>query len=126
MKDEEQNQLLGDIFGDDALAQLRQASLARGLNTMRRRRQRAMAARVTLMILPALLAMMVLNPRLQPRRPSPAPPPMALASKPAPKVEYITADELFALFPNRPMALVGKPGHQKLVFLDEVAASQNQ
>jgi len=35
-----------------------------------------------------------------------------------PRVKFISADELLALFPNRPVALIGKPGSQQLVFLD--------
>jgi hypothetical protein len=39
-------------------------------------------------------------------------------------VKFITDEELFALFPNRPLALVGKPGQQQLVFLDQPAKSR--
>jgi hypothetical protein len=35
-------------------------------------------------------------------------------------VKLITDDELLALFPDRPVALIGKPGQQQLVFLDEL------
>ena len=49
-----------------------------------------------------------------------------IASQPktplTPAVKTITDDELFALFPGRSMALIGKPGHQELVFLDSPAA----
>jgi hypothetical protein len=34
-------------------------------------------------------------------------------------VRVISDEELFALFPGRSLALVGPPGHQQLVFLDE-------
>ena len=51
---------------------------------------------------------------------------MAFSSTAESKVEYITADQLFALFPNRQIALVGKPGHQQLIFLDDHPASDNQ
>jgi hypothetical protein len=34
-------------------------------------------------------------------------------------VKIITDEELFSLFPNRSMVLVGQPGHQQLVFLDQ-------
>jgi hypothetical protein len=37
------------------------------------------------------------------------------------KVKYITKKELFALFPNRPIALIGEPGHQQFLLLDESA-----
>lgn len=40
--------------------------------------------------------------------------------------KFITDEELFALFPNRPLALVGKPGQQQLVFLDQAKNSRHQ
>jgi hypothetical protein len=119
MTDHDKNQLLEAILGDDELAQLREGSLARGFKEMRRRRQRALAARVSLMALPVvLLALIVFYPRPQ----APAPETMPIASQ----VEYITADQLFALFPNRSMALVGKPGHQQVIFGDEHPADRKQ
>jgi hypothetical protein len=115
MTDHDKNQLLEAILGDDELAQLRQGSLARGFKEMRRRRHRALAARTALMALPVvLLALIVFHPR--PQAPAPARATAPIASK----VEYITADQLFALFPNRSMALVGKPGHQQVIFGDEL------
>jgi hypothetical protein len=33
-------------------------------------------------------------------------------------IKVISDEELFALFPRRSLALIGSPGHQKLVFLD--------
>jgi hypothetical protein len=124
MTDEDKNQLLEGILGDDELNQLRQASLSRGLKEMRRRRGRAVIARVSMIVLPALLlAVMVFYPRVQ--RPYQAPAPIAMSVTPhaASKVEYINKEQLFALFPNRPMALIGKPGHQQVIFLDEHPAN---
>ena len=37
-------------------------------------------------------------------------------------VKMISDEELFALFPGRSLALIGKPGHQQLVFLDTPAS----
>jgi len=37
---------------------------------------------------------------------------------PTPRVRKISDEELFALFPDRQMALVGPPGDQRLLFLD--------
>jgi hypothetical protein len=34
------------------------------------------------------------------------------------EIKLITDEELFALFPGRSVALIGKPGHQQLVFLN--------
>jgi hypothetical protein len=127
MIDDDQNQLLGDILGDDELNELRHEILLRGLKEMRRRRQCAMMGRVSMMALPALLlAVAAFYPRVQPALPTPAPPVMTLASTAASKVEYINKEQLFALFPNRPMALVGKPGHQQVIFLDGPATTRQQ
>jgi hypothetical protein len=68
----------------------------------------------------------VLHAEFQPRHKALAPATLALESKGLSKVEYITADQLFALFPNRPMALIGKPGHQQLIFLDKHPAGAPQ
>jgi len=100
--------------------------LSRGLIEMRGRRRRTLTTRVSMMALPVLLlAVMVFYPRFQPPHQAPAPTTMAFSSTAASKVEYITADQLFALFPNRQLALVGKPGHQQLIFLDDHPASDN-
>jgi hypothetical protein len=127
MTDHDKNKLLGEILGDDELNQLRQGSLLRGLNEMRRRRQRAAIARVSMMVLPILLlAVAVFYPRVQPIHPALKPMAMAHTAEAASKVEYINKEQFFALFPNRPMALVGKPGHQQVIFLDEHSAGAQQ
>jgi hypothetical protein len=119
MTDQDKNQLLENILGDDELNRLRRASLSRGLQEMRRRRRRAMAARLSLMALPALLlAVAALYPRLPQPHQASVPKAMVVASTAASKVEYINTEQFFALFPNRPMALVGKPGQQQVMFLD--------
>lgn len=47
----------------------------------------------------------------------------ALATEAERGVKVVSDDELLALFPGRPVALIGPPGRQKLVFLDEPASS---
>ncbi len=37
-------------------------------------------------------------------------------------IEVIDDEQLLALFSGRPLALVGQPGHQQLLFLDQPAA----
>jgi len=119
MTDEDKNHLLESILGSEDLDHLRQETLSRGLQEMRRRRHRLLAGRAFVMAVPVLLlATMVFHPRLQAPIQAPASAPPAQAAKAESKVEYITADQLFALFPNRPMALVGKPGQQQLIVLD--------
>ncbi len=127
MTDHDRNQLLGDILGGDELNRVRQATLQRGLREMRRRRQRAMLGRVSMMALPPLLlAVAVFYPSFKQVRPASERVVISHASAAAPKVEYINKEQLFALFPNRPMALLGKPGHQQVIFLDGGPAISQQ
>jgi hypothetical protein len=127
MTDHDKHKLLEEILGDEELDQLRQGSLLRGLQEMRRRRQRVMISRVSMMALPVLLLVVVaFYPRVQPTHPALKPMAMAQTAEAASKVEYISKDQLFALFPNRPMALVGKPGHQQVIFLDDHPANVQQ
>jgi hypothetical protein len=126
MTDHDKNQFLQDLLSDEELNRLRHTSLLRGLQEMRGRRRRALAARVAVLAFPLLLlAAMTYYPRFQPARPSVASNTMAFSAAAESRVEYITADQLFALFPNRQMALVGKAGHQQLIFLDHHLAKGN-
>jgi hypothetical protein len=116
---------LNEILGSDEVSGFRQASLEQGLAAFRKTRSRRRAVRTgALVALPALLAAVVL---IHQRPTSPvtsvtsvpvarqtAAPPHATTS-----VKFITDEELFALFPNRSLALIGPPGHQQLVFLDQ-------
>jgi len=87
-------------------------------------------ARLTLAATPLLmLAALWIAPRF---RDPPAPsPPLATspAAAPAPiakliagtPIRVINDEELLAVFQGRPIALLGEPGHQRLVLLDEMA-----
>ncbi len=114
MKDSRHDQLLHEIFGRDELSPLRRRSLETGLASLKRKRLHARVTKAAL-LLPVLLALILVM------RPAPTaqPPPLAASRPPHPSTRIISEKELFALFPNRPMALVGKPGHQRLVFLDQ-------
>jgi hypothetical protein len=124
MKRDEQNRLLNEIL---ETSEFRSASLRRGLHAVRRGRRRRWAIRasgMTLGVTAAILAMMFANSAPRPGSESrPAPPPeIAHSSPPAQEstgIERITDDELFALFPGRSVALIGPPGHQQFVFLDQ-------
>ena len=123
MTERDQDQLWNAIFADDEVARLRQASLARGLRELRGRRRRTIAARIAMMALPILLLTgLAFYPRNQHRELANTSATILATSKTKPQVEHITTEQLFALFPNRPIALVGKPGHKQLVFLDEQPA----
>jgi hypothetical protein len=127
MKRSDQDRLLREILGDGDAASFRAASLARGVEFLQRRRRRHRLALVcAAAIVPALLIYcLVPHPAIQPAF---APPVIRRASATqadTDKVKIITDEELFALFPNRPMALIGPPGRQQLVFLDHGVASEH-
>jgi hypothetical protein len=113
MTPREQENILEDVLGGDDSAPLREATLSAGLNALHWKRRKRIAARASLLILP--LAILLFPTHHQKKLLSQIQPAAAVA----PKVEQITTEELFALFPNRPLALVGKPGAQQLVFLDQ-------
>jgi hypothetical protein len=126
MKRSEQDRLLREILDDGDAANFRAASLARGLAFLQRRRRRNRLAQAGAAVILPLLLISGLVAHLA-SRPSAAPPPVRPASAPPTdtgKVKIITDEELFALFPNRALALIGSPGHQQLVFLDHGAASE--
>jgi hypothetical protein len=125
MKRHERDQLLKEILGGDEVSEVRQASLEQGLTAIRKSRARRRALRAgTLVMLPALLAVALLvhqrpassvtSVASVPVTRSPSAPP-----RPAASIKLITDEELFALFPDRSLALIGPPGHQQLVFLDQ-------
>ncbi len=128
MKHHEQDQLLNEILAGEEVTEFRRASLARALDALQRRKRRQRAWRAGALALPVLLATVLWLSRspksaVAPVAGGPARP-VGIAPAPAEaaSVKFITDDELFALFPDRPMALIGPPGHQQLVFLDKPAA----
>lgn len=133
MKSDKPNCLLKEILAGDELADFRQASLEQGLSAIRRqqRRRRHILRLSALLLLPLLFTFAILS-RRAPEVSShhlsssntigatiPALPADGRDAK------FITDEELFALFPNRPLALVGKPGRQQLVFLDQATKSRH-
>ncbi len=129
MKDSRHDQLLHELFEGDEVSALRRSSLEVGLASLKRKRLHARVGKAAL-LLPVLLAFILVlrlpstvhrPPSTVHRPPSTVHRPPSTAYSPTPTVptKIISERELFALFPNRPMALVGKPGHQRLVFLDQ-------
>jgi hypothetical protein len=116
----DENPLLRDLLTDDeALAALRRTSLAQGLGAQRRARQFRLARRAGMA---ALLPALLLGALLWQRSPPAPVAPSTVATAPASAgVKTITDEELFALFPHRAMALIGRPGRQQLVLLDAPA-----
>ncbi|MEP6663757.1 MAG: hypothetical protein ABJC04_08845 [Verrucomicrobiota bacterium] len=124
MKSPDENTLLNEILAHDQLSHLRRTSLDGALGVMRQsqRRRRALRAGMCALLPLVFLAAFVW---LKPASPS-AEAPIAKVSRetsttavsPQTSVKIISDEELFALFPGRSLALIGKPGHQELVFLD--------
>ena len=125
MKRTEQDRLLNELLAGEELDSFRRTSLERGLAAIRRQQRRRSAVRWSVGVaLPLALAVGVFlgAPRGPRSRGTPAAASVR-AEVPSPKpetagVSRITDDELLALFPDRPVALIGKPGVQQLVFLD--------
>jgi hypothetical protein len=124
MKRSDQEQLLKAVIGGEELDALRDASMHSGLQCLRQRRRRRSLARVGLIaVMPALIAIAILWPR--PPEPDQVSPPEVVASvdstsvETASRVQMISDEELLALFPGRPVALIGKIGNQRLIFLDQ-------
>jgi hypothetical protein len=124
MKTPEKNQLLNDILNGDELSHFRDAALARGLDALRRRTRRRRQFQAAAIMAPLLFLAWHWHFRPARQAPSetvPAPPPPVAETG---KVKYITKKELFALFPNRPIALIGEPGHQQFLLLDELEKTE--
>lgn len=119
MKFSENDRLLRDILADENVERLREASLARMLEVTRRRRRRRTwmsGAAASLAIMTTLLVML--------RRETSAP----IVEPPEPiggRVKIINDEQLLALFPDRSVALIGRPGDQRLLFLDGEQPSAN-
>ena len=124
MKHHEQDQLLKALLDGEELSAFRQASLEDGLTWVRSRRRRQRAVRLGALAGAALLcASGILLDRVLDRADRQIAGPGSSAQEAAPlqvrdtNVRFISDEELFALFPDRAMALIGKPGQQQVVFL---------
>jgi hypothetical protein len=120
MKRSEQDSLLKEILDGADIAALREASLQTGLASLRTRQKHRRALRISALVLPALMLAGFLLSR--PTITIPETPTSVGSSAPrvAPvtgQVKFISDEELLRLFPGRPVALIGKPGEQQLVFL---------
>jgi hypothetical protein len=128
-------ELLNEILAAEDQSDFRRQTLAHGLVALRQRaRRRRMVQMGLLGVVPCLLGagMLLLHAhdRTTESRNRQARLAGGQASSPRrndlPPVKIINDEQLFALFPDRPLALIGKPGHQQLVFLDRPAAAPGQ
>jgi hypothetical protein len=126
MRRHEHEPILKEVLGGSELSNLRQTTLEHGLAALRRRRRVRLALRVGGVVGAAALAAVAITidriggppPR---SHPAPAKGPLAAVTTTGPTshaIKVISDEELFALFPGRAMALIGKPGHQDFVILD--------
>jgi hypothetical protein len=125
MNTPEKNEFLNEILGDADLDAVRDDSLRRGLGAMRARARRRRQFQVVAIVGPVLL--LALSGYFRPAQKIDLTSPVAAPVSPAvaddDKVKYINEKELLALFPGRPVALIGEPGHQKFILLDELGGA---
>jgi hypothetical protein len=127
---DELDRLLDDVLAPEGTGEFREATLQATLAAIQRqKRRRSLARKAALIALPVALAggLRWLQPaeRTQPQQASVAPqsaPTVPAQFIPGTDIRLISDEELFALFPDRPLALIGPKGHQQLVFLDALPA----
>jgi hypothetical protein len=151
MSPDDHDRLLRELLGTDALEALRRDSLAAGLAAVRAQRRR----RATLTGATAAITLVAAFGWMWHGRPSPESVAMeheahlprlpaytveitpavmgttedvpdALPPATDDGVQLISDEELFALFPGRAMALIGPPGAQRFLFLDEQPATAGE
>jgi hypothetical protein len=124
----DRDELLRDVLADTASETFRDASLNECLAAARRTRaQRHFVRGVAFLIVPLLICASIFFVRH--RRTAPeifiaqpgAPQAVQKQTIPGTPIQIINDDQLLDLFKGRPVALVGPPGSQRLVLLDEAA-----
>jgi hypothetical protein len=129
MKRIEQDRLLSQLLAGDERSDFRRASLEQGLALIRRRRRARRVGRwCVLALLPLAFGAAILF--SWPSRPDVRPVSIAQFHTPgtsgqtakAGSIQIIDDEQLLALFSGRPLALVGQPGHQQLLLLDQPLA----
>lgn len=128
MNNTDRETLLNDVLAGENLESFRQSSLAAGVIYLRRRRRRVLAVRTGFLAIAVCAAACWLawpdhsaqvSQLAKTATESPASP--EAPSESSGKLHFINDDELLALFPNRSVALIGKPGNQRLIFLDQAS-----
>ena len=118
----ERDRLLDAILEGEELANLRQASLELGRTAVRRRVRRRVGLQVMCACAPLVIAVAVLflASHRATRQELGSQSGSVNSSHPrSGKVKIINDDELFALFAGRSFALIGKPGEQQFLLLDQ-------
>lgn len=119
----EDEELLADVLAENEPD--RTTTLDNGIATLRRVRSRRRTARLMLGVT-APLAMMALILMIQSRQSKTGltskpivPPAQMVKTIEGTSIGILSDDELLELFKGRPVALVGRPGDQQLLLLDE-------
>lgn len=120
----EQEELLADVLTEDE--ECRASTLEHGLVALRRVRSRRRVSRLAIsVVLPVMMLATALVVRNRPEAPAQvtqqfdAPPAPAVKTIAGTPIRVLSDEELLDLFKGHPVALAGKPGHQRLLFLDE-------
>ncbi len=133
MNSRDQEKLLKEILPPEGAVDFRQTSLERGLVGLRRQQRRRHIIRysgVAVVLICFSIGILFHSrnrtsgvPLITKATPQPAPSDLASGH-----VEIINDDQLLAYFINQPVALIGKPGEQRLVFLgkSENDSAQNR
>ena len=122
MKPTEKQKLLAEILPGDDIREFERTSLELGLASMRQQRRRRDWMRGGALVAVACLAALgiFLNRHSSVRESATVSQSHLTPAPVAPShVEIINDDQLLALFPGRDVALIGKPGQQRLVFFDQ-------
>jgi len=130
MKRSEQEKLLKEILPGEDAGGFERASLERGLTGMRQQRRRRQVLRAGALAAMGMVIALGILPKLKRSSSVEVVANSGSMSKPAAeterRVQVISDDELLAMFPGRSVALIGKPGEQRLVFLDESDTAKGQ
>ena len=135
MKTPDPEELLNEILAAEDHSDFRRQTLSHGLVALRQRARRRRMVQVGLLgVVPCLFALGMLllqaRDRATDSRNRQGRLDNVQSASPRhndlPPVKIINDEQLFALFPDRPLALIGKPGHQQLVFLDHPATASAQ
>jgi hypothetical protein len=125
MNPEEKERLLQDVFDESELAEFRRQTVAHSLSRLRARRlrKRLAGAGAILCVGAAMMFLVSHHQAATPPAPMLAAVSQSTARQRPPAVQYVNDEQLLALFPHRPVALIGAAPHQRLIFLDEQPAT---
>jgi hypothetical protein len=125
MNRREQDRLFAELIGGENLPELRGRTLQAGLRAMRGRKRRRRAAQAAIFCSIALIAGWLVfwmpsytQNKIKNMASAPASHQQPVQQPATGDIKFISDDELLDLFPNRAVALIGKPGHQELIFLE--------